>query len=281
MTHCRRRLAADENSGSDVSGAQKHRNADLSPTMGLLEDCQNLFGSSDLYEVLGVRRSSSEAEVRRGYYKHSLQVHPDRAPEDPQATTKFQTLGKAYAVLSDAERRAVYDEQGVAEEELDSLKQERNWDEYWRLLFPKISEQDILDFEQTYKGSEEEQVDLLRLYRDRSGDMDRILDSALCCGPDDEPRIRRILQAAIDSGDLPALRAFTHENNRRKAARKRKADTERAQSEQLKKELGLDEVDDLSAVVKRRTASRAAGFSSLIGSLEEKYCSKKTKKTKK
>lgn len=51
----------------------------------------------------------------------------------------FQTLGKVYAVLSDAEQRAVYDEQGVVDEESDSLKQERDWDEYWRLLFPKVT----------------------------------------------------------------------------------------------------------------------------------------------
>ncbi|XP_056222541.1 dnaJ homolog subfamily C member 9-like isoform X2 [Seriola aureovittata] len=202
--------------------------------MGLLEDCRDLFGSSDLYEVLGVPLSSSEAEVRRGYYKTSLQVHPDRAPQDPQATSKFQ-----------------------------------------------VTLQDIVNFEQTYNGSDEEQQDLLRLYRDCSGDMDQILDSALCCGPDDEPRVRHILQAAIDGGDLPALRAFTHENRRKKAARKRKADTERAQSEQLKKELSLDEVNDLSSVVKRRAASREASFSSLISSMEEKYCNNKPAKKKK
>ncbi|XP_023265023.1 dnaJ homolog subfamily C member 9-like [Seriola lalandi dorsalis] len=248
--------------------------------MGLLEDCRDLFGSSDLYEVLGVPLSSSEAEVRRGYYKTSLQVHPDRAPQDPQATSKFQTLGKVYAVLSVAEQRAVYDEHGIVDEESDTVKEGRDWDEYWRLLFPKVTLQDIVNFEQTYNGSDEEQQDLLRLYRDCSGDMDQILDSALCCGPDDEPRVRHILQAAIDGGDLPALRAFTHENRRKKAARKRKADTERAQSEQLKKELSLDEVNDLSSVVKRRAASREASFSSLISSMEEKYCNNKPAKKK-
>ncbi|XP_070782988.1 dnaJ homolog subfamily C member 9-like [Enoplosus armatus] len=251
--------------------------------MGLLEDCQKLFGSSDLYEVLGVGRSSSEAEVRRGYYKNSLKVHPDRAPDDQQATTRFQTLGKVYAVLSDAEQRAAYDEQGVVDEESESLKQERDWDEYWRLLFPKISLQDILDFEKTYKGSEEERLDLLRLYGDCSGDMNRIMDAAMCAGPDDEPRIRLILQAAIDGGNLPALQAFTHESDRKKAARKRKADTERAQSEQLKKELGMDNDSSLSAIIKRRTATREADFSSLISRMEEKYCNNKpaaVKKTK-
>uniref|UniRef100_A0A3B4UQF9 DnaJ homolog subfamily C member 9 n=1 Tax=Seriola dumerili TaxID=41447 RepID=A0A3B4UQF9_SERDU len=244
--------------------------------MGLLEDCQDLFGSSDLYEVLGVPRSSSEAEVRRGYYKTSLQVHPDRVPQDPHSTSKFQTLGKVYAVLSVAEQRAVYDEHGIVDEESDTVKEGRDWDEYWRLLFPIVTLQDIVNFEQTYNGSDEEQQDLLRLYRDCSGDMDQILDSALCCGPDDEPRVRRILQAAIDGGDLPALRAFTHKNCRKKAARKRKVSSViNNQYTNL-----IRPIRNLS-VRRKRAASREAGFSSLISSMEEKYCNNKPAKKKK
>lgn len=49
-------------------------------------------------------------------------------------------LGKLYAVLSDKEQRAVYDEQGVVDEESDALSQDRCWEEYWRLLFPKVLE---------------------------------------------------------------------------------------------------------------------------------------------
>lgn len=49
-----------------------------------------------------------------------------------------QVLGKIYAVLSDKDQRAVYDEQGVVDEELDALKHDRNWEEHWRRLFPKV-----------------------------------------------------------------------------------------------------------------------------------------------
>lgn len=52
----------------------------------------------------------------------------------------LQVLGKLYAVLSDKEQRAVYDEQGVVDEESDVLSQDRCWEEYWRLLFPKVLE---------------------------------------------------------------------------------------------------------------------------------------------
>lgn len=54
-------------------------------------------------------------------------------------------LGKLYAVLSDKEQRAVYDEQGVVDEESDVLSQDRCWEDYWRLLFPKVLEQVFSD----------------------------------------------------------------------------------------------------------------------------------------
>lgn len=62
------------------------------PAMGLLELCEEVFGTADLYRVLGVRREASDDEVRRGYHKVSLRVHPDRVGEDDKedATRRFQ-----------------------------------------------------------------------------------------------------------------------------------------------------------------------------------------------
>lgn len=56
----------------------------------MLEQCQELFKTSNLYEVLGIKKDANEGDIRRNYYKVSLKVHPDRAPDDPQATEKFQ-----------------------------------------------------------------------------------------------------------------------------------------------------------------------------------------------
>ncbi len=52
--------------------------------------------------------------VKRAYYKQSLKVHPDRVGEEEKenATEKFQTLGKVYSILSDSEKRKIYDETG-------------------------------------------------------------------------------------------------------------------------------------------------------------------------
>lgn len=50
----------------------------------------------------------------------------------------LQILGRVYAVLSDKEQKAVYDEQGTVDEDSAGLNQDRDWDAYWRLLFKKV-----------------------------------------------------------------------------------------------------------------------------------------------
>lgn len=55
-----------------------------------------------------------------------------------------QVLGKVYAVLGNAEQRAVYDEQGVVDEESDTLRQDTCWEDFWRLLFPTVSHYRVL-----------------------------------------------------------------------------------------------------------------------------------------
>ncbi|KAM9847896.1 dnaJ homolog subfamily C member 9 [Aulostomus maculatus] len=255
--------------------------------MGLLERCQELFKTSNLYEVLGINKEATEAEIRRSYYKLSLKVHPDRAPEDPQATEKFQVLGKLYVVLSDKEQKAVYDEQGVVDEESDVLSQDRCWEDYWRLLFPKITVQDILEFEKKYKGSDEERKDVLHLYAQHHGDMDAIMASALCSSQEDEPRLCSIIQAAIESGEVTEFQAFTQESDKKKRARRKRADRERQEAEEMQKELGLGDQDDsLTMMLKQRQKSREQNFNSFLSDLEAKYSkpsgkSQKSKRGKK
>ncbi|XP_061692529.1 dnaJ homolog subfamily C member 9 [Syngnathoides biaculeatus] len=249
--------------------------------MGLLERCQELFKTASLYEVLGINKEANEAEIRRSYYKVSLKVHPDRAPDDPLATEKFQVLGKLYAVLSDKEQRAIYDEQGLVDEESDVLNQDCCWEDYWRLLFPKITVQDILDFEKQYKGSEEERKDLLQLYTQHQGDMDAILASALCSSQDDEPRLGDIIRAAIKSKDVEEFPAFAQESDKKKRARRKRADRERQEAEEMQKELGLGQEDEsLMMMIKQRHASREQNFNSFLSGLEAKYSKKGGKPSK-
>ena len=62
----------------------------------------------DYYEVLGVRRDTDDAELKKAYRRLALQHHPDRNPDDPEAEERFKEASEAYAVLSDSDKRRAY-----------------------------------------------------------------------------------------------------------------------------------------------------------------------------
>ncbi|XP_068423642.1 dnaJ homolog subfamily C member 9 [Clinocottus analis] len=243
--------------------------------MGLLERCHELFNTSNLYEVLAINKDATRAEIRRSYYKVSMKVHPDRAPEDPHATEKFQVLGKLYAVLSNKEQKAVYDDQGLVDEDSGVLSQDHCWKDYWRLIFPKITVQDILEFETKYKGSEEERKDVIQLYMQHEGNMDAIMASTMCCSQKDEPRLCSIIQAAIQNGEVTSLPAFTQETYKKKVARRKRAAKEEEEAEEMKKEMGLgDEHNSLVMMLKQSQKSREENFNNFLSDIEAKYSKK-------
>ena len=137
------------------------------------ESIEEAYSTRDLYEVLGVTKTASESEIKRAYHKLSLKVHPDRVPPDEVelSTTKFQVLfrnnftvlrkfysmllciyytcignmivslkilSKIYLILSDSDKRAIYNETGCVPED-DDVHQERDWAECWKLIFKSVT----------------------------------------------------------------------------------------------------------------------------------------------
>ncbi|MBE6275511.1 MAG: molecular chaperone DnaJ [Bacteroides sp.] len=68
----------------------------------------------DYYEVLGVSKTATEAEIKKAYRKLAIQYHPDKNPGDKTAEEKFKEAAEAYSVLSDKDKRARYDQFGHA-----------------------------------------------------------------------------------------------------------------------------------------------------------------------
>ncbi len=68
----------------------------------------------DYYEVLGVEKGVSEADLKKAYRRLAMKYHPDRNPDDAEAESRFKETKEAYEILGDAEKRAAYDQFGHA-----------------------------------------------------------------------------------------------------------------------------------------------------------------------
>ena len=68
----------------------------------------------DYYEVLGISKGAAEAEIKKAYRKMAVKFHPDKNPDDASAEEKFKEAAEAYEVLSNADKKARYDQYGHA-----------------------------------------------------------------------------------------------------------------------------------------------------------------------
>ncbi|MFI3257076.1 MAG: molecular chaperone DnaJ [Spirochaetales bacterium] len=68
----------------------------------------------DYYEVLGVEKGAAKDDIKKGYRRLAVQYHPDKNPGDKEAEEKFKEATEAYEVLSDEQKRSVYDQYGFA-----------------------------------------------------------------------------------------------------------------------------------------------------------------------
>lgn len=219
-----------------------------------------------LYEVLGVERIASQQEIKKAYYKLALRLHPDKNPGDEEAKEKFQQLQKVISVLGDEEKRALYDQTGCVDDADLAGEVVQNLREYFRAIYKKVTEADIEEFEANYRGSDSEKKDLIDLYKQCKGNMQRLFCSMLCSDPKlDSHRFKDILDEAIAAGEVKATKAY---QKWAKQVSERKPPTSPLKG---RGKSNKNSEADVYAIISQRQSERKGRFDSMFSSLVSKY----------
>ena len=265
------------------------------------------FGEdANLYEILGVNKDATLAQLRKAYYRKALTCHPDKALGKEQ---EFQGLSVAYEILKNPESRAEYDENGelVDEEELNATEFDA-WKSYFDNIFGGITTTQIDKFAEKYKCSEEEEQDVLKYYQQFQGDLVKMLESVMLSSERDTKRwVEDFIRPAIEDGRVPdysktvektlkkclKVVAVPEEDKVRVAdlcgdegdstesedsqpQRKRPVSKKKSvpsKRKTTKKQREADDADALLAKIrgKNSLAKRKEGFNSLLSGLASKY----------
>eukprot|EP00045_Choanoeca_perplexa_P013650 m.155343 g.155343 ORF g.155343 m.155343 type:complete len:286 (+) comp16412_c0_seq1:97-954(+) len=236
--------------------------------MGLLDDIKELFDVSCLYKVLNVDKTCTEESLKKAYFKAARKWHPDKASDATReaSTVRFQALSRVHALLSDVDKRKLYDETGLVDDDDDaSFGEDFNWETYWRNLYPKLTERNLDDFARQYRHSKEEETDLQQAYVKHRGNMDAVFDSVPLSNPiEDEERFRSAIQSWIEANEVKAFKAFKNEAPAKRTQRRKTAEREAAEAEQVQQERSKKakktSSGDLYALIARRNAKRSTGF---------------------
>lgn len=265
------------------------------------------FGEdANLYEVLGVDKDASQAQLRKAYYRNALTCHPDKVQGKEK---EFQALSVAYEILKNPESRAEYDEHGelVDEEDLNSTEFDA-WKSYFDNIFGGITTSQIDKFAEKYKCSEEEEQDVLKYYQQFKGDLSKMLENVMLSSDRDTSRwVEDFIRPAINTSRVPDYSKTVERTLKKCLARmpkpenddgpkastacmngddttesdddqpKRKKRTpktgEPAKKKLTKREKEAEEADALFAKIrgKNSIAKRKEGFNSLLSGLAGKY----------
>lgn len=227
-----------------------------------------------LYKILDIPNNATQGEIKKRYYALSKICHPDKCPDDPEATTNFQKLCEAYKILSDPEKRKVYDKTGdVADLDYD-LNTFISAYQYYRNMYKEITTQDIADFSKTYPGSKDEKEDLMDYYWDYEGDMDGLLECIPLSKVEDVPRFIEYFDSQIKSGEIDEfIEVF---NETKGTIRELKCE-----EDELKKLQEEEEFKSLQQTIMCRQKQRNGNQMDFISMMEMKYAEgTKNKKAK-
>lgn len=243
------------------------------------------------YEVLSVEKDATLDQIKSAYRRAALKHHPDKASaaEKENAHVRFQEVAFAYAILSDERRRKRYDTTGNTSESLDLENDDFDWLAFYREQYAGVvTEATINKFADSYRHSEEERMHLLAAYKKHKGSMPKVYEEVMLSDMlEDEERFRKIIDKAIEDGEVESYASYINESEK---SRKRRMDRERTRREKHEKRArnaagggeddfkseksdskgknGHGSTSDLLAMIQQRQKSRAEDF---FDRLEAKY----------
>lgn len=188
--------------------------------------------------------------------------------EKVEATEKFKVLSKLYAVLTDKNKKALYDDKGIIDD--DDERDLSSWLELWRTVFKPITNEDIQNYEKNYVGSEQEEIDVRKAYVNGKGCINFMMNHIPFMSVEDEPRIQKMVRKWIADGDVEEFEQFTEEpkaKTQRRHKKYAKESKEAAENAKRFEERGTT----LDQLIAQRNEERQANANDFFASLLDKY----------
>ena len=212
--------------------------------------------SPNLYSLLGVEKTATNAEIKKAYRRLVFVYHPDKNKTDPDAGSKFANITRAYKILSNPDSRRIYDETGDYEDEDEGKINIAETLNYFRKIY---SPKDIESFHDKYINSKDEEEDLINFYNSNGGDIKKILEWIPYSTNDDVQRYIKIYEKLFKKKTLTKTKKFDETKNKVELL---KEDAEEAKEAQK-------EMDNLTKAIIGNKRKR--NFSNYLDNLKERY----------
>lgn len=243
----------------------------------------------DPYQTLELPTTATPLEIKRQYKKLSLQYHPDKIQQlnSKEDAARFPEIQFAYSILSDANKRRLYDTTGSLGLAADATDDAFDWKEYFRSTTEKITIDMIEEDRLKYQGLAEERDDILRNFLYYEGDFLKLFEVIPHLEFDEtqESRVFGIVEDAVAADELTLDKSMASTWQKYQKSRKtkvkqvlKKMAREAQDASRLAKKLGQQRTlseGDLKALIQKRNLGR---MDSLILGLEAKYGNPKGKK---
>ena len=212
--------------------------------------------SPNLYTLLRVDKTATNAEIKKAYRRLVFVYHPDKNKTDPDAGSKFANITRAYKILSNPDSRKIYDETGDYDDEDEGKINISETLNYFRKIY---SPKDIESFQKKYINSKDEEEDLINFYNTNGGDIKKILEWIPYSKNDDVPRYIKIYEKLFKKKTLTKTKKFDETKDKVELL---KVDAEEAK--QAEKEMDLL----TKAIIGNK---RKRDFNNYLDNLKERY----------